>query len=112
VGGSLPLTIADALQANIQKNAGPEDWRCREAATFVFGCILEGPSVTQLAQIVGTGLQFLLTATKDRSTQVRLTTMWTIGESYPDLIPNSPATRLILRRDAGSHLCSVFMFFS
>ena len=68
------------VQANIQRNSGPEDWRGREAATFVFGCILEGPSVTQLAQLVGTGLQFLLTATKDPSTQVRLTTMWTIGE--------------------------------
>jgi len=78
--GVYSTNIQRVEQANIQRNSGSEAWRNREAATFVFGCILEGPSVSQLAQLVGTGLQFLLTATKDPSTQVRLTTMWTIGE--------------------------------
>lgn len=48
------------MQPNIDKNTAPEDWRYREAATFVFGCILEGPSPDQLAQLVGLGLPFLL----------------------------------------------------
>jgi hypothetical protein len=49
-----------ATQPNIDRKAGPEDWRYREAATFVFGCILEGPSPDQLAQLVLPGLTFLL----------------------------------------------------
>jgi hypothetical protein len=48
------------LQPNIDRKAAPEDWRYREAATFVFGCILEGPSPDQLAQLVLPGLTFLL----------------------------------------------------
>lgn len=49
-----------AVQPNIDRKAAPEDWRYREAATFVFGCILEGPSPDQLAQLVLPGLTFLL----------------------------------------------------
>ena len=77
----MPCTDGAAVtpQENIHRKEGPEDWRAREAATFVFGCILEGPSVGQVAQLVGMGLHFLMSATKDPSAQVRLTTMWTIG---------------------------------
>lgn len=80
------------FQENIHKKTGPEDWRAREAATFVFGCILEGPSVGQVAQLVGMGLQFLMSATKDPSAQVRLTTMWTIGAL---LVPSVECTGLL-----------------
>lgn len=66
-------------QANIDKKTTEEDWRCREAATFAFGSILEGPSVDQLASVVNSGLGFLLTAMKDPTSQVRHTTAWTIG---------------------------------
>jgi len=52
--------FCSCLQPNIDKNIGPDDWRYREAATFVFGCILEGPSPDQLAQLVVLGLNFLL----------------------------------------------------
>lgn len=63
--GQLHSAVTDGafcalLQPNIDKNTGPDDWRYREAATFVFGCILEGPSPDQLAQLVVLGLNFLL----------------------------------------------------
>ena len=67
------------MQANISKTGGPEDWRCREAATFAFGSILEGPSVPALAKLVQSGFGFFLTATHDTNAQVRHTTAWTIG---------------------------------
>lgn len=48
------------VQENIGKNTGPEDWRLREAATFAFGSILEGPSPRSLADTVRQAMGFLL----------------------------------------------------
>jgi hypothetical protein len=45
---------------NIGKKANPEDWRLREAATFAFASILEGPSYGCLANIVREAMGFLL----------------------------------------------------
>jgi importin subunit beta-1 len=45
---------------NIGKNSTPEDWHMREAATFAFGSILEGPSPRSLAEIVRQAMGFLL----------------------------------------------------
>lgn len=66
------------MQANILQ-AGPENWRRREAGTFALGSILEGPSLQQLTPFAATGLNFLLDAMQDPNTQVRHTTLWTIG---------------------------------
>ncbi len=68
-----------ALQPNIEKKDNPENWRNREAATFAFSSILEGPSYASLAGVVNAGLGFLLNATKDPDPMVRQTTAWTIG---------------------------------
>jgi hypothetical protein len=75
----VPL-VMPYVTANIQKTDGPESWRAREAATFAFGSILEGPGVDTLGQLVQSGLGFLLTALKqDPSAYVKDTTAWTIG---------------------------------
>jgi len=76
------LTAA-LLQANIDRKNTPEDWRCREAATFAFGSILEGPEPEKLVQLVNMGLPFFLSALKDPNSQVRHTTAWTIGGPPP-----------------------------
>ena len=76
---ALTATVVAVMQQNIVKASGPEDWRYREAATFAFGSILEGPSVEQLAKLSVSGFGFLLNAMRDTSTQVRHTTAWTIG---------------------------------
>lgn len=55
----VPL-VMPFVQENIGKNSGPEDWRCREAATFAFGSILEGPSPASLAETVRQAMGFLL----------------------------------------------------
>ncbi len=71
------------VQANIDRKNNPEDWRCREAATFAFGSILEGPHPDKLVQLVNMGLPFFLNALKDGNSQVRHTTAWTIGRPLP-----------------------------
>ena len=75
------------LQANISKNAEPEDWRYREAATTALGAILEGPSTERLAAYVSQGLSFLLHAMKDTNEQVRHSTAWTIGNPQCPFLP-------------------------
>jgi hypothetical protein len=45
---------------NIGKKATAEDWRLREAATFAFGSMLEGPSPSAMAEIVRQAMGFLL----------------------------------------------------
>ena len=67
------------MQPNIEKKDSAESWRNREAATFAFSSILEGPSYASLAGVVNAGLDFLLNATKDPDPMVRQTTAWTIG---------------------------------
>jgi len=56
---------------NIGKNTSPEDWRLREAATFAFGSILEGPSPRALADVVRQGMGFLLAVSAALRTQQR-----------------------------------------
>ena len=70
---------------NIGKADSPEDWRLREAATFAFGSILDGPPADKLAALVAVGLPFLLNALKDPHTAVRHTTAWTIGAARAGL---------------------------
>ena len=70
---------------NIGKANSPEDWRLREAATFAFGSILDGPPPDKLAALVAVGLPFLLNALKDPHTAVRHTTAWTIGAACAGL---------------------------
>jgi importin subunit beta-1 len=75
----VPLVMPFVTQ-HIQSADGAESWRAREAATFAFGSILEGPGVETLGQLVQSGLGFLLTALKqDPSAHVKDTTAWTIG---------------------------------
>lgn len=65
---ALTLPLQDAIvpfvmpfvTENIGKKATPEDWRLREAATFAFGSMLEGPSPATMAEIVRQAMGFLL----------------------------------------------------
>ncbi|KFM27543.1 Importin subunit beta-1 [Auxenochlorella protothecoides] len=81
VGDAIVPLVMPYVQANIQKNSTPEDWRAREAATFAFGSMLEGPSPETLGSLVSAGLPFLLAALKDAHPQVKNTTAWTIGRT-------------------------------
>lgn len=42
-GDAIVPLVMPFVTANIQKADGAESWRLREAATFAFGSILEGP---------------------------------------------------------------------
>lgn len=52
VGDAIVPLVMPFVQANISKG----DWRSREAATYAFGSILEGPGVEKLAPMVHAGL--------------------------------------------------------
>ncbi|EPS61387.1 hypothetical protein M569_13410 [Genlisea aurea] len=67
----------------IEENITKADWRQREAATYAFGSILEGPSPEKLTPIVNVALNFMLSAlTKDPSSHVKDTTAWTLGRIF------------------------------
>ncbi|GFR39763.1 hypothetical protein Agub_g247 [Astrephomene gubernaculifera] len=66
----------------IQANISSTDWHFREAATFAFGSIMEGPSVLSLDPAVRSGLPFLVNALKDPNRIVRETTAWTLGQVF------------------------------
>lgn len=82
VGDPIVELVMPFVQENIQQAARPDDWRRREAATFAFGSILEGPQVGTLAQLARSGMSFLLAALKDAHPQVRNTTAWTLGRIF------------------------------
>ena len=90
----VPLVVP-FVTANINRKGGggaegpsaasgdDSSWRYREAATFAFGSILEGPSPSSLAALARQGLPLLLAATRDDpSSQVRHTTAWAIGRVF------------------------------
>ncbi|KAL3630714.1 Importin subunit beta-1 [Castilleja foliolosa] len=79
VGDDIVPLVMPFIEENITKS----DWRQREAATYAFGSILEGPSPDKLTPIVNVALNFMLTAlTKDPSSHVKDTTAWTLGRIF------------------------------
>ncbi|XP_020087575.1 importin subunit beta-1-like [Ananas comosus] len=84
--GLVARTVGDAVvplvMPFVQENIMKADWHNREAATFAFGSILEGPSVEKLAPLVHSGLDFLLNAMKDQNSHVKDTTAWTLGRIF------------------------------
>nr|VDD47000.1 unnamed protein product [Brassica oleracea] len=78
VGDGIVPLVMPFVEINIRK----PNWRSREAATYAFGSILEGPTIDKLAPMVAAGLEFLLTATKDENNHVRDTTAWTLSRIF------------------------------
>mmetsp|Transcript_8298 Transcript_8298/g.29142 ORF Transcript_8298/g.29142 Transcript_8298/m.29142 type:complete len:878 (-) Transcript_8298:27-2660(-) len=66
----------------VQENVSSQDWRRREAATFAFGSVLEGPSVATLAPLVQQAIPFMLRAMNDPNNQVKDSTAWTLGRIF------------------------------
>ncbi|KAL9225418.1 hypothetical protein vseg_001347 [Gypsophila vaccaria] len=85
--GLVARTVADDIVSLvmpfIEENITKPDWRQREAATYAFGSILEGPAPDKLTSIVNVALNFMLTAlTKDPNSHVKDTTAWTLGRIF------------------------------
>ena len=56
----MSIQVLPFVQANVSKNTTPEDWRLREASTFAFGLVLDGPDPEGLLETVKQALAFLL----------------------------------------------------
>ena len=74
--------VVDQVMMFIQQNIQSGEWRQREAATFAFGAILEGPDPAKLANVANEALPHLIMSLKDQSAHVRDTTAWTIGRVF------------------------------
>ncbi|KAL5550764.1 hypothetical protein UlMin_000940 [Ulmus minor] len=85
VGDSILPLVMPFVEGNITK----PDWRCREAATYAFGSVLEGPTIEKLSPLVHSALDFLLRAMKDENNHVKDSTAWTLGRIFELL--HSPA---------------------
>jgi importin subunit beta-1 len=80
----------------IQENITKPDWRQREAATYAFGSILEGPSPEKLVPLVNMALSFMLNAlTNDPNNHVKDTTAWTLGRMFEFLHGSALDTPII-----------------
>ncbi|KAK4480518.1 hypothetical protein RD792_013594 [Penstemon davidsonii] len=92
VGDDIVPLVMPFIEENIMK----ADWRQREAATYAFGSIIEGPSPDKLTPIVNVALNFMLTAlTKDVSSHVKDTTAWTLGRIFEFLHGSAVDTPII-----------------
>ncbi|PON94326.1 Importin subunit beta-1s [Trema orientale] len=91
--GLVARTVGDSIlplvMPFVERNITKPDWRCREAATYAFGSILEGPTLEKLSHLVNSGLDFLLKAMKDENNHVKDTTAWTLSRIFELL--HSPA---------------------
>ncbi|KAM7273001.1 hypothetical protein ACFE04_027665 [Oxalis oulophora] len=88
--------IVPLVMPFIEENISKPDWRQREAATYAFGSILEGPSPEKLIPTVNVALQFMLNAlTKDPNNHVKDTTAWTLGRIFEFLHGTALATPII-----------------
>ncbi|OWM72177.1 hypothetical protein CDL15_Pgr018060 [Punica granatum] len=92
VGDDIVPLVMPFIEGNITK----PDWRQREAATYAFGSILEGPSPEKLVPIVNVALNFMLSALmKDPSNHVKDTTAWTLGRMFEFLHGSTLDTPII-----------------
>lgn len=84
--GLVARTVGDAVlplvMPFVERNISSSEWRQREAATFAFGSILEGPSIEKLLPLVHAGLDFLLKAMNDQNNHVKDTTAWTLSRIF------------------------------
>ncbi|KAK4351001.1 hypothetical protein RND71_030314 [Anisodus tanguticus] len=88
--------IVPLVMPFIQENISKPDWRQREAATYAFGSILEGPSPDKLTPLVNVALNFMLSAlTKDPNSHVKDTTAWTLGRIFEFLHGSTVETPVI-----------------
>ncbi|GAV89095.1 IBN_N domain-containing protein/HEAT_EZ domain-containing protein, partial [Cephalotus follicularis] len=88
--------IVPLVMPFIEENITKPDWRHREAATYAFGSILEGPSPEKLTPIVNVALSFMLSAfTKDPNNHVKDTTAWTLGRIFEFLHGSTVDTSII-----------------
>ncbi|KAG6735331.1 hypothetical protein POTOM_062108 [Populus tomentosa] len=75
--------IVQLVMQFIEDNITKPYWRHREATSYAFGSILEGPSPEKLTPLVNVALNFKLTAlTKDPNNHVKDTTAWTLGRIF------------------------------
>ncbi|XP_023521610.1 importin subunit beta-1 isoform X2 [Cucurbita pepo subsp. pepo] len=92
VGDDIVPLVMPFIEENITKS----DWRQREAATYAFGSILEGPAPEKLMPIVNVALTFMLTAlTQDPNNHVKDTTAWTLGRIFEFLHGSNVDTPII-----------------
>lgn len=87
--------IVPVVMPFVQENISKPDWRCREAATYAFGSILEGPSPQKVSPLVNVALSFMLNAMKDENSHVKDTTAWTLGRIFEFLHGPSVETPII-----------------
>lgn len=84
--GLVARTVGDAIvplvMPFVEANITSSEWRCREAATYAFGSVLEGPSIEKLSPLVQAGLDFMLKAMKDQNNHVKDTTAWTLSRIF------------------------------
>ncbi|XP_044508294.1 importin subunit beta-1 [Mangifera indica] len=92
VGDDIVPLVIPFIEENITK----PDWRQREAATYAFGSILEGPSPEKLIHVVNVALNFMLNAlTKDPNNHVKDTSAWTLGRIFELLHSSTIDTPII-----------------
>nr|CAB3462391.1 unnamed protein product [Digitaria exilis] len=106
VGDDIVPLVMPFVEENITKS----DWRQREAATYAFGSILEGPSADKLAPLVNVALNFMLTAlTKDPSNHVKDTTAWTLGRIFEFLHGSALETPPIITAENCQQILTVLL---
>lgn len=98
--GLIARTVGDDIiplvMPFIEENITKSDWREREAATYAFGSILDGPSPEKLTGIVNMALNFMLAALKmDPNSHVKDTTAWTLGRIFEFLHGSAIEKRVI-----------------
>ncbi|KAF7830738.1 Importin subunit beta-1 [Senna tora] len=88
--------IVPLVMPFIEENITKPDWRQREAATYAFGSILDGPSPDKLTPLVNVALPFMLSALmKDPNNHVKDTTAWTLGRMFEFLHSSIVGTPII-----------------
>jgi importin subunit beta-1 len=66
----------------VNANVSKESWREREAATYAYGSIMEGPDPSNLVATASEAVPYMLSLLKDSNASVRDTAAWTLGRIF------------------------------
>ncbi|VAI13944.1 unnamed protein product [Triticum turgidum subsp. durum] len=102
--------IVPLVMPFVEENITKPEWRHREAATYAFGSILEGPSADKLTPLVNVALNFMLSAlVKDPNNHVKDTTAWTLGRIFEFLHGSALETAPVITAENCQQILTVLL---
>lgn len=95
--------VVPLVMPYVDTNVSKENWREREAATYAYGSIMEGPDPSKLVETASMAVPYMLQLLKDNNLAVRDTAAWTLGRMFECVHGREGASQIKLVTEQNLH---------